>query len=171
MKRTHKLRTLAGDVDAVLAAAPNLSAAARTLGVDRSTLTRWFQKGKVTKPARGGLRRLAETAPDTARDTETESTLAAAPATDDAGPTMTTTWGAGIVAAYDLSPTERVVVAMADDAWRLAHDPTVKPEVRLTAMSKFLALERRLNLEEPAKDGPTETTTDVGRKYPRAVGA
>ena len=38
-----------GDVQAVIDAAQDLTVAAKRLGVDRSTITRWVQTGKVTK--------------------------------------------------------------------------------------------------------------------------
>jgi hypothetical protein len=53
MKQTHKLKAL-GDVSAVLATAPSLTAAARSLGVNRSSLHRWITAGKVRQP--GGVR-------------------------------------------------------------------------------------------------------------------
>lgn len=52
MKGTHKLKALSNVAD-VLASAPSISAAAKTLGVNRSTIHRWLQGGKVgvSKPA------------------------------------------------------------------------------------------------------------------------
>jgi hypothetical protein len=52
-KPTHKLRAL-GNVADVIAASPSVSAAARTLGVNRSTIHRWITAGKVPTPGAGG---------------------------------------------------------------------------------------------------------------------
>ena len=155
VKQTHKFKALRGDVDAVLSAAPNLSEAARTLGVDRSTLTRWLASGKVKRPAKGGPRRV---------------TAAALEATADTGavPTTSTAWAAGIRAAYALTATESELVGLADAALQLAQDLTVKPEIRLTAMTKFQALVRQLNFEESEANGETQTTGSHS-SFPRAV--
>lgn len=50
-KQTHKRKAL-GDVAHVLENASSISAAARQLGVDRSTVHRWIQAGHVTRPTR-----------------------------------------------------------------------------------------------------------------------
>ena len=55
----HKLRAL-GNVAGTIAAAPSIAAAAKALGVDRSSVHRWVTAGKVPRP--GGSRRPA-TAP------------------------------------------------------------------------------------------------------------
>jgi hypothetical protein len=49
MKQTHKLRGLS-NVAETIAAAPNVSAAARRLGVSRGTVHRWLAAGKVPAP-------------------------------------------------------------------------------------------------------------------------
>jgi hypothetical protein len=52
-KPTHKLRAL-GNVADIISASPSVSAAARTLGVNRSTIHRWIAAGKVPAPGAGG---------------------------------------------------------------------------------------------------------------------
>ncbi len=51
MKASHKLRAM-GDVSSIIASAPSMSAAAKQLGVNRSTLHRWIKAKKVAPPAK-----------------------------------------------------------------------------------------------------------------------
>jgi len=126
-KRTHKLRAM-GDVQAVIDRTPDLTAAARELGVDRSTITRWMQAGKVkAKPA--------------VELKEGKATPPAPTATDWRG------WAEAVRDAYVLSPTDHQLVALAARALELAYDVDTKPVVQLMSMARFAALVKQLNLQ------------------------
>jgi len=59
-KASYKLRSL-GDVAAVIARSPSVTAAAQALGVDRGTVHRWIRAGKA--PAPGSMRPRARLPP------------------------------------------------------------------------------------------------------------
>lgn len=123
MKQSHKLRAM-GDVQSVVNASPDLTVAASRLGINRSTLTRWMQQGKVTRPG---------------------SLPAAGPSAD--VPATSEGWKAGVLAQHVLSDTERTLVDVAERALTLACDDTAAAFTRLSAMGRFAALVRQLNLD------------------------
>lgn len=129
-KRTHKLRAM-GDVQVVINRTPDLTAAARELGVDRSTITRWLQTGKITAKTGAALR---------------EGKTAPPPPT----PADWREWAAAVRDAYTLSATDHQLVALAEMALQLAHSSDDKPMVHLAAMARFAALVRQLNLQQAA---------------------
>jgi transposase-like protein len=145
MKQTHKFQSL-GDVAAVVNAAPSLAAAARQLGVDRSSVSRWIKAGKVT-------RHQAAAAPSVQSETVPPES-----------------WAQWARDTYDLSATEHTLVDLTDRALTMARDPANSPEVQLKAMARFQALVRQLNLEQEPADGEVEKTTR-GRciTWPRRV--
>jgi transposase-like protein len=112
-----------GEAAIVMATAPSLSAAAKRLNVDRSTLFRWIREGKVPPLAR---------------------TQAPGP------PASPLAWAAAVKAAYELSATEAALVGLAEAALALANDVTLTPMARLQAMARFAALVKQVNLEVPA---------------------
>jgi transposase-like protein len=129
-----------------LQAAGSISEAARRIGVDRSTMHRWIQQGKVPRPAR---RRSAMKTPK-----------AEAPAD----------WGAAVRGRYALSESEHELVNLGAVALGMANDVALKPEIRLAAAARFAALIRQLDLEpEDEADGTVETITNHAR-WPRRVG-
>ena len=122
MKRTHKLPAL-GDVQTVVDAAPDLHRAAQRLGINRSTLTRWIQQGKVKRP--GSLPSVGTvTVPERAEG-----------------------WKAGVLAEHILTDTERTLVDVADAALRLARDQETPAFTKLSAMGRFAAIVKQLNLD------------------------
>lgn len=148
MKRSHKLKAM-GDVQSVIDRSPDLSAAARELGVDRSTITRWLQRGKIT--ARPEVPLVEGKTPP-------------------AAPTVTTwsEWAPAVKDAYDLSPTDLQLVTVAAMALEIAYDPTEeKAIVRLAAMARFAALVKQLNLQQSAGAGAKPGATAP----PRSVAA
>ena len=149
MKKTHKFRALSGEAAAVIAAAPSLTVAARQLGVDRSTIHRWLQVGKVARPAR--------------RPRHQDPKSVGPPQSPEA-------WAMAVRAAYALTDTESALLDLAEEALCLARDQTLKPEVRLSAAGRFQQLVKQLDFEESIDDGKAEATrTDTGR-WPRRVG-
>jgi excisionase family DNA binding protein len=87
-KASHKLRAL-GDVAKVIAAAPSVSAAAKQLGVNRSTIHRWIEAGVAGRPSTRRRRRPGHKAP-----------------------TSPDAWVRWVRRTYDLSPTEITLLAL-----------------------------------------------------------
>jgi transposase-like protein len=153
MKRTHKFRSLANVAD-VVAKASSLSAAAKKLGVNRSTLHRWMEAGKIAKPA---PKRGSTAAPETP------------PAHQSADE-----WAAALLESHPLNDTQRQLVALAKAALCLARDTSEAPQVQLSAMGRFQQLVRQLNLEtgEQPQQQPVRATVAPRRPSlgdPRAV--
>jgi hypothetical protein len=148
-KKTHKLKAF-GDVSAVFARAKSLSAVARTLGVNRSTVHRWITTGKVVRPAQ---RRSLDINASDAKPTEQQTPAA---------------WARKVRRRYELTPTEQVLVGLAEQALEVAHDATQRPETRLTAMGRYQQLVKQIDLEVES-DGKVETPGDA-RPWPRQVG-
>lgn len=122
MKRTHKLRAL-HNVDEVLQQSGSISAAAKRLGVDRSTVHRWLQAGKVSD-RRADLPPVAPAEKATSADA----------------------WRQKVCAAFTLSDTELQLVDLAVDALEMARDRDRRPEIRLAAMARYQALVKQVNL-------------------------
>lgn len=140
MKRSHKRGAL-GDVQSVVDAAPTLDEAARRLGINRSTLTRWLQTGKVQRPGGKPLQPPASSIPV---------------------PDTPNRWAESVRAAYTLSETEQQLVMLADRALRMAHDPATGGFTRLSSMARFQALVKQLNLM-PEKRKDAREATPAGR--------
>lgn len=153
MKRTHKLRGL-GNVQATIDSSRTLDEAAGRLGVNRSTLTRWLQKGKVKHPASFAQVELREgktpPPPPTATDWHA--------------------WAPAVRDAYTLSPTDLQIVALADKALELAYADD-KAVVQLMAMARFAALVKQLNLQQaaPAQANQPQAPAKQFVFQPRAV--
>ena len=139
-KQTWRLRTMGHDVPAVMASASSLDAAAKTLGVNKSTVFRWVKSGKV--PAPGAKR---------------EPGIPASPQG----------WAAAVRAAYDLDATEEALVELAEAALAMARDPALTPMARLAAMARFGQIVRQVDLEVP--DGKTQAAGTASRSWPRRV--
>lgn len=151
-KRTHKLRGL-GNVAAVVQASPSRAAAARTLGVDRSTLHRWITAGKVPAPG---------VAPRRPRD--------GSGARGRAGVRTPEAWARSVRARYALSPEEAQLLEAATIARTMLADPARDDRIRLAAAAEFRRLLAALQLpieEEDTTHGETEAAD--GRCWPRAV--
>lgn len=135
-KRTHKLGGL-GDVAAVVKASPSLGAAAKKLGIDRSTLYRWIKSGAVSEPdpKRG--------AP------ETPETVPAGQSPEE--------WAATIRSEHRLSRTDLQLLELAVIALTAGRDMSLKSKDRMTAIGRFQLVVRQLNLpeseEKPAEAG------------------
>ena len=145
MKRTHKLKSLA-NVQQVVAKAPSLDAAAKQLGVNRSTLTRWMQQGKVARPKSAP----ATTAPEIPAEAEG--------------------WKESVLANHLLSETDKTIIDVADDALRLSKQVEAPAIVRLSAMGRFAALVRQLNLEAKRTDAVVNSPRNVQAPAVRRTG-
>ena len=122
-KRTHKLKGLKG-VAAVVASSRSLSEAAQKLGVNRSSLHRWMQAGKVAKP-----------------EPKTGVAAGAQPGQDPAE------WARQVREAGELDPTRSTLLDLAVDALRMSRDTECRPETRLSAMGRYQQLVKQLNLD------------------------
>jgi excisionase family DNA binding protein len=137
MKQTHKFEAL-GDVAAVVGRAASVSAAARQLGVERSTVQRWIKAGKISRPSTCGAKPAATGGPASrARKQSPES------------------WARWVRRTYDLTATEQTLVDLAERALTLATDATTRAEVRLTATTRYQQLVKQLDLENET-DGEVE---------------
>jgi len=152
-KRTHKLKAL-GNVADVIRTSPSLKAAARQLGVDRSTIHRWIEAGKVPRPAQ---RRPSPLSKATRVSYLPDAMLTPA------------AWAEAVRTAYELSPTETMLLSLAEGALSLARDDAAKPETRLAAMGRYQALVKQLRLEDSINDGKTETHAATAA-WPRRIG-
>lgn len=153
MKRTHKFKAIdVSQAARVIANAKTLTAAARQLGVNRSTLQRWIAAGKMAGPVAGGRRAKAR----------------------HAGRFGSQQWARAIRQAYELTPADKELLDMAVEARAIARDVGLTAQVRLAAMGRFAALVRQLNLQEASDgDGEVETTETPSAsvyRWPRKVG-
>lgn len=123
MKRSYKFKAL-GDVQSVVSSAPSLDEAARRLGVNRSTLTRWLQSGKVKRPQpKEGV---------------------AAGATAGQSPDE---WAQRVRELGEMDPTRSTLLDLAVEALRMSRDVECRPETRLSAMGRYQQLVRQLNID------------------------
>jgi len=148
MGKAFAFRRIGKDVAEVLATSPSQSAAARRLGVDRSTLHRWLAAGKVQRPP--GREKRAE-----------EATPAAA--TTDQTPEQ---WAASVRTDYEFSSTEEVLVDLGAVTLRLSKDERLSPSERLAAVGRFQTLIKQLHLEAAEDGEETKTRGDI-RPWPR----
>jgi transposase-like protein len=160
MKKTHRFQSL-GDVAAVISAAPNIAAAARQLGVDRSSVSRWIKAGKIQRPVGVRLAAPPTNSPITAR---------AGNAPQRERTSKGGSWARWVRRTYDLSATDETLVDLADRALAMARNAAVAPEVQLRATARYQALVRQLNLEQEPADGEAEKAQG-GRflRWPRRV--
>lgn len=158
MGRPRAFQRLGRDVQAVIDAAPSLAAAARQLGVDRSTLTRWFDSGKATRPGAAAKRPVKRTAP------AADPGVSALPRDPDA-------WATWVRQTYILDPSESAVLDLAAMALQIAHDPDTAAAVKLQAAGRFTALRRELalpQLDEETKSNGIHSTANI-RQWPRSA--
>lgn len=147
-KRTHKLKSLK-NVAEIVATSRNLSEAAAKLGVNRSSLHRWLQAGKVTKP-------------------EPKTGVAAG-----AEPGQTPDqWATKVRELGELDATRSALVDLAVAALTISRDGEHRPETRLAAMGRYQQLVRQLNLDTggAAEVAKPATTNPARHALPRASG-
>src|SRR5690348_8263595 len=138
------------DVVNAMANASSIAEAARTLGVDKGSVSRWVAAGKV--PAPGAVRRRKDAPKTPAADVELTPQA----------------WVAALHKRNEFGPAELQLVDLAAIALQLARDETQRPTVRLQASARFAALVAQLNLPaEPAEDTQTHGSTQTFRSFPR----
>src|SRR5262245_20200413 len=116
MKRTHKLGALGRDhVTAIITSAPSLGSAAKTLGVNRSSLYRWLKDEKVQKPQPSRRRRRSSGAAPRPKQSPQA-------------------WRRALMRRLEFGETEKVLLNLATEAYALSLDTGVTPTVRLAAM-------------------------------------
>lgn len=140
-KRTHKLQGM-GDVAAAIDAAPSLSAAAKVLGVDRSTLHRWMKAGKVIPRTR-------------------EHAVVAGDL-----PVNNASWAEAVRKTYHLTETDRQLLALAEESLQTARTEE-RATTRLLAMGRFQALVKQLSLSDAKL---IESPKDAGLPAARVLG-
>ncbi|HEY0875203.1 MAG TPA: MerR family DNA-binding transcriptional regulator [Vicinamibacterales bacterium] len=148
-KRTHKLRALRADARQILASSRSIAEASRRLGVNRSTVHRWIEAGKLPRPAGSA---------------KTPTRAGSVPASDGAS------FAAWARDTFELTRAEHELVGLAQQALDLAHDPTATAATRLQAMAQFRACLRDLRLptEDEAHDGNLQTPNVT--RFPRRIG-
>jgi transposase-like protein len=152
MRRT--LRSMPVDVAAVMARTSSISAAARELGVHRSTVQRWIGANKAPRPSGKRAR------------------LRATPATKASqGVRTAAAWARAVRRAYELTPTEEALVVVGERAMARSLDPALRPEQQDAAARRFQSIVKQLNLEpeEEAVNGETSPARNNVRQWPRGV--
>ncbi len=124
MKQTRKLRAL-GDVSAIIAQAGSIAQAAKQLGVERSTIYRWIQAGKVT------------------------ATLAPRAEAVGVQPGQTPDeWAAWVRETYPIDATAEALLGLAVSALQMARTEE-RASDKLAAMARYQQIVRQLNLQDP----------------------
>lgn len=149
-KRTRKWSFVAQEATRLAALGQSPREIALRLGVDKSTVTRWMQAGKLTRPA---------VAPRSH------------PLVAQAGQTPAE-WSAAVRKDYDLDATDEQLVALAEGALGLSLDASVAPHVRMNASGRFQAIVRQLSLVTRgaaaiAPPAPVSAATQPKRQNPR----
>jgi hypothetical protein len=157
-KRSWKFRgTDADEAAKVIAAAPSLTAAARTLGVSRDTLHRWFREGLVARPPEKPARQ-----PRHRSDTGDRSSPVS-------GGSRYKTFEAWARAKFNFSRGELETLKSLQLAINVRDDTAATKSERLQAAAMVCRLLRELNLPtEDEIDGDAEENPPV--PFPRAVG-
>lgn len=151
-KKTWKTRGMKAGIAQAMKTAPSITAAAKVLGVNRSTLHRLIKAGQAPPLTKPVLRPV-----DPARIAELGAQSPASLAET-------------IRADYVLSAMEEALLGCACDALGMAQDVTLKPSDRLAASGRFARLIQQLDLETPIH-GEVETPHTSGdRPWPRRVG-
>jgi transposase-like protein len=141
-KRTWRRRTIADDaIRDALRQSDSIAAAARQLGVNKSTLSRWVR-------AEPGLH------PSPAVSTPAHEVPAAVQPAEAQTPES---WKAWVLATFDASPTERVLLDLAVEALDMSRDLLLRPADRLAAAARFQSLIRQLNFPDPEAVNEAQT--------------
>jgi hypothetical protein len=144
MKRTRKWTFVAQEAQRLAMAGVHPQEIADKLEVDRSTITRWTQQGKLA------FKKSDRTIPGVA-----------------SGQTPAE-WAAAVRAAFALDPTDEQLVILAEAALTLA--ATGGASVRLQAMGRFQAIVRQLALvaRQTGAEAPTPAAEPERKKNPVA---
>lgn len=149
MKRTRKWAFVAQEAQRLAALKLSASDIAKRLGVNRSTVGRWMEAGKIAR---------ATDKPATAASGETKPSQAPAD------------WAASVRKAYDLDATDDQLVTIGEQALELSRDVKIAAHIRMTAAGRFQAIVRQLSLVtrgvEAEADAPAPAVPEVSKKNP-----
>lgn len=135
MKRTRKWEFVAQEATRLAGIGLAPKEIAERLGLNKSTVTRWMQAGKLVRVARP---------PVPAKRPEQS------PAE----------WAAAVRESYQLDATDDQLVSLAEQALILSNDLLVSPAVRLAASGRFMALTGRLLVRTRVVDTPAEAPAE-----------
>jgi transposase-like protein len=133
-KRTWKRRQLGRDqaeIERVLRGSKSQAEAARKLGVNRSTASRWLKA--LGPPQTGNVVALADHR---------------APAPPSDALTDPDAWERWMREEYVPTPTQAHLIRMAAEAARIANDPESRAADKLAAMGRFQRLVQQLGIED-----------------------
>jgi len=165
VKRTRKWSFVAQEATRLASIGLTPKEIATRLGVDRSTVVRWMQAGKIQRT--GGPKRVPK------RRGKPVSRTGQTPAQ----------WAAAVRKEYSLDSTDDQLVTLAESALLLSRDPGAAAPVRLVAAGRFQALVKQLALvarnadavpepkpaEEPQKRQLIRVVTRSSGADPRAA--
>ena len=132
-----------GNVAPVIAGSESMAAAARRLGVHRSTVLRWKRQGEGR----------------TAAVLEAERVEVEKGSDMEPGP-----WGEMFRKEHTLTSTELELVVLAERALKLAKDETQNPVTQLQAMARFQALVRQVTASSYQASQPTTQRSSAAGK-------
>jgi hypothetical protein len=136
MKRTRKWAFIGQEAQRLAALGMSDSDIGRKLDVRQSTVSRWRQSGKLTKPAGARPKRRADTA----------------------GPKAPGQWAASVRGDYALDATDEQLVTLGEQALALAYNMAETPATRVNAMGRFQSIVKQLALGlSDRKAAPAET--------------
>lgn len=134
-KRTWRRREHTDDaIRDALRQSKSIAAAARRLGVNKSSLSRWLKDDPALHPS-----------PPAATSTGSETPAAIVASENmDAGQ-----WKRWVLATYNLNATEMQLLALAVEALAMTRDKLLRPADRLAAAARFQSVLRQLQLPDP----------------------
>jgi len=136
MKRTRKWAFIGQEAQRLAALGMSDSDIGRKLNVRQSTVSRWRQSGKLTKPAGAKPRR------------QSAAVGIQAPAQ----------WAASVREDYALDATDEQLVTAGEQALAVAYNMAETPATRLNAMGRFQSIVKQLALGlSDRKAAPVET--------------
>lgn len=121
MKRTRKLQFVHQDAERCAALGMTAIEIADHLGLNRSTVGRWFKKGKLKKP-------------DVALSEKEQAPARQSPAD----------WARSMREGCVLDATDEQLVSLGESALSLSRDVTVSAQVQLSAGAQFRAIAKQL---------------------------
>lgn len=147
MKRTRKWQFIGQEAQRLASLGMSDSDIGRKLGVRQSTVSRWRQSGKLTKPA----------------------AMKARQRPDMATPKSPGQWAAAVREDYALDATDEQLVAAGEQALALAHNMAETPATRLNAMGRFQSIVKQLSLGLSDRKAATAEPSPVAQSRPRPM--
>jgi transposase-like protein len=156
MGKPRQLTRLGRDhVRAVMQQSPSISAAARQLGIQQSTVSRWVSSKKVPPPGR----RLAVVPPEAISTRQECAGGALAPG----GDLTPAAWSAALRERFVFSIAEAQLLRLAESALAMALDEARDDATRLSASRQFAALMRQLAIPQEGDSGAETQTSEIPR--------